>query len=110
MRVWFSKNLGDGMLACEPLGHIEEIFLSVYAKADSPIEMAVFIRHESEGRLHCEVKVYFSPASCVVARAVDAEPCERPSPDGLSLLAGSEDSWLALFPGSSRNISQSTSK
>ncbi len=102
MRAWFSKNLGDGMLACEPLGRLEERFLSVYAKADSPKEMAAFMRHESEGRLHCEVKVYFSPASAVVAREVGAEPCARPSPDGLSLLAGSRDSWSALFPERSR--------
>jgi hypothetical protein len=102
MRFWFLKNLGDGMLASEPLDHLEELFLSEYTKADCPKEMAAFLRHESEGRLHCEVKVYFSPASVDVAREVDAEPCERPSPDGLSLLVGSEDSWLALFPERSR--------
>jgi len=34
----------------------------------------------------------------VVAREVDAEPCGRPAPDDLSLLAGSEDSWITLFP------------
>ncbi len=98
MNVWFSKNLGDGMLACEPLGHLEVLLLSVYAEAGNPGEMAAFVRHESEGRLHCEVKVYFSPASGVVAREVEAEPCGRPSPDGLSLLAGPEDSWSVLFP------------
>ena len=98
MGVWFTKNLGDATLAWEPLDRIRELFLSAYEKADGSKEMAVFIRHESEGRLHCEVKAYFSPASGVVARAVDAEPCARPSPDGLSLLAGSEDSWSALFP------------
>ncbi len=81
MRVWFSKNLGDAILAGGPLDRLEELFSSVYAKADSPKKMAAFIRHESEGRLHCEVKVYFSPASVVVAREVDAEACERPSPD-----------------------------
>ena len=101
MSVWFTKNLGDAMLASEPLGHIEELFLSVYGQANSPKEVAVFIRHESEGRLHCEVKAYFSPASVVVARAVDADPCERPTLFGLSLLAGSEDSLLILFPGHS---------
>ncbi len=102
MRAWFSKNLGDGMLACEPLGQLEQRFLSVFAKANRPKEMAAFTRHESEGRLHCEVQVYFSPASVVVAREVGAEPCARPSPDGLSLLAGSRDSWSALFPERSR--------
>jgi len=98
MKTWFSKSLGDGILAAEPLGHLEELFMSMYAKAGSPGEMAAFIRHESEGRLHCEVMVYFSPASLAVAREVDAEPCERPSPDGLSLFAGSKDSWPVLFP------------
>lgn len=98
MSVWFTKNLGDAMLAQEPLDRIHQLFLPAYEQADGSKEMAVFIRHESEGRLHCEVKAYFSPASVVVARAVDAEPCARPSPNGLSLLVGSEDSWPALFP------------
>ncbi len=102
MRNWFLKNLGDGMLASEPLRHLEELLLAVYANAGNPKEMAAFIRHESDGRLHCEVKVYFSPASVVVAREVDAEPCGRPIPNGLSLLAGSEDSWFVLFPGHNR--------
>jgi hypothetical protein len=98
MKVWFSKDLGDAMLAGESLRHLEERFLSVYADAGRPKEMAALIRHESEGRLHCVVKVYLSPASFVVAREVDAEPCARPALDGLGLLAGSEESWRTLFP------------
>jgi hypothetical protein len=98
MSGWYSRNFGDAMLAGEPLGRIEELFRAECASAGRPREMAVFIRHESEGRLHCEVMAYFSPAAAAVARRVDAEPCERPSPDGLSLLVGSEDAWLALFP------------
>jgi len=96
--MWFSKNLGDGMLAYEPLDRLEKLFITMYASAGSPREMALFIRHESEGRLHCEVKAYFSPASAVVAKEVDAEPCAKPSPHALSLLAGSEESWSVLFP------------
>jgi len=99
---WFSLNLGDAMLADEPLGRIEELFRSMRQAAGGPKEMALFIRHESEGRLHCEVKVYFSPASASVARSVLAKPCRRPSPDGLSLLEGSKSSWLLLFPSSER--------
>jgi hypothetical protein len=102
MRDWFFKNLGDGMLASVPLANLEELLLSVYADAGNLEEMAAFFRHESEGRLHCEVKVYLSPASVVVAREIDAEPCVRPSPDGLSLLAGSDNSWVVLFPERSR--------
>ncbi len=98
MRNWFLINLGDAMLACDQQDRIKQLLLSAYADAGSPNEMAAFTRHESEGRLHCEVKIYFSPMSVTVAREVNARPCEKPSPTGLSLLAGSDASWLALFP------------
>ena len=98
MRNWFLKNLGDAMLAGNQQDRIKQLLLSAYSAADSPKEKAAFIRHESEGRLHCEVKIYFSPMSITVAREVNAEPCEKPSPDGLSMLAGSQDSWMVLFP------------
>lgn len=102
MRNWFLKNLGDAMLAFDQQERIKELLLSAYASAGSPKEMAAFIRLESEGRLHCEVKIYFSPMSVAVAREVNAEPCEKPSPEGLSMLAGAPDSWLALFPEHTR--------
>jgi hypothetical protein len=94
---WFSKSLGDGMWAWESLDELKELFSSEYIQNGYPKEMAVFTRHESEGRLHCELIAYFSPASIVVAKKVDAKPCVRPIPAGLSLLVGSKDSWLALF-------------
>jgi hypothetical protein len=102
MRNWFLINLGDAMLACDQQDRIKQLLLSAYADAGSPNEMAAFTRHESEGRLHCEVKIYFSPMSVVVAKEVNAEPCEKPSPDGLSMLAGAQDSWLVLFPERTR--------
>ena len=98
MNSWFTKNLGDAMLAGEALDDIKAVFLSEYAKSDRAEQLALFVRHESEGRLHCEVKVYFSPASAVVANAVGATPCTKPSSDGLGLLAGSELSWSTFFP------------
>jgi hypothetical protein len=98
MRNWFLKNLGDAMLAGNQQDRIKQLLLSAYSAADSPREMAAFIRYESEGRLHCEVKIFFSPMSIAVAKEVNAEPCEKPSPDGLSMLAGSQDSWMVLFP------------
>jgi hypothetical protein len=102
MRNWFLKNLGDAMLAGEQQDRIKQLFLSAYSDADSSKEMAAFIRYESEGRLHCDVKIYFSPMSIAVAKEVNAEPCGKPSPDGLSMLAGSEDSWMVLFPEKTR--------
>jgi uncharacterized protein YeaO (DUF488 family) len=98
MRNWFAGNLGDATLAGESMDHGKALFLSEYEKANRPADVAVFVRHESQGRLHCEVKIYFSPASAVVAEAVDAVPCRKPSSDGLGLLAGSPESWPVLFP------------
>jgi len=86
------------MLAPDVLSEIEALFRSEYAKAGHPYAMAMFLRHESEGRLHCDVLVYFSPAASAVARAVNAKPCARPTRDSLSLVVGTEESWAALFP------------
>jgi len=98
MGGWFTKNLGDAMLASESLGQINEVFLTCYRNSNRSKELAVFIRHESEGRLHCEAIAYFSPATYKLASAVGAAPCEKPMPYGLNQLIGSEDSWPVLFP------------
>ncbi len=98
MNRWYRVSLGDGMMAPTPTAEIEEAFLPVFAAAGSPPEMAVFIRPESEGRLHCEVIAYFSPDAQDVALAFDAEPCQKPAPAGLGLLAGGEKCWSVLFP------------
>jgi hypothetical protein len=98
MKQWYSKELGDGMLAYEPSEQIISVFQTLFAAAGNPAEMAVFTRHESEGRLHCEVVAYFSPAAAEVARMVDAAPCAKPERTDLGLLAGGESSWNLLFP------------
>ena len=98
MNSWFYKNLGDAMLVGDQSEQIEQGFMAAYLGAGSPKDMAVFIRHESEGRLHCEVQIYFSPRASRVALEFDAQPCEKPCPDGLSKLVGSPESWEALFP------------
>jgi len=88
------------MTASMPSSEIEEAFQARFLAAGRPAEMAVFTRPESEGRLHCEIMAYFSPAAAAVATAFDAQPCAKPVRAGLSLLAGTESSWLALFPES----------
>lgn len=97
MHVWYSKNLGDAMLADEQLEQLRALFLPAWKMANCPHEMAIFIRHESEGRLHCEVMAYFSPACVEVAKTIGATPCRRPLQDSLGLLAGSDDSRSLLF-------------
>lgn len=100
MENWYSLSLGDGIMAGIPTAEIEDAFLRAFAAAGKPPEMAVFTRPESEGRLHCEVFAYFSPAARAVAAEFDAEPCGKPARAGLGLLAGDERSWSLLFPES----------
>jgi hypothetical protein len=98
MSHWFAKSLGDALVAGESLSRIQERFQAEYERAGCPRDMAVFVRYESEGRLHCEVSAFFSPAAARVAGVVDATPCNQPVPAGLDLLAGAPESWRALFP------------
>ncbi len=98
MNTWYSKSLGDGMWASVLFAQIEEIFRPQFDRAGRPLEMAVFTRNENEGRLHCEVIAYFSPACGGVALSFEAEPCEKPSREGLSLLVGDPRCWVVIFP------------
>lgn len=98
MSTWYSLRLGDGMTSGGPAAEIGQVFDKRFATAARSSDMAIFTRPESEGRLHCEVIAYFSPAAEEVAETFDAEPCEKPARVGLNLLAGDETSWSVLFP------------
>jgi hypothetical protein len=100
MDIWYSTSLGDGIMAATPLEEIEKIFLQMFIAAEKPLNMAVFTCLESEGRLHCEVIAYFSPAAKDVAKVFGAQACEKPAREGLGLLAGDTRSWSILFPES----------
>ena len=97
MEPWYFLNLGDAMLAAEPTAEVKNVFLQTFQAAGSPTDMAVFTRHESEGRLHCEVIAYFSPAAHAVAETLAARPCLKPARAELGLLAGSPQAWQILF-------------
>ena len=86
------------MLAGDQEDKVRDRLTNVYRMPDIPSSFAAFIRHEADGRLHCEVKIYFSPAASEIARSFNARACGTPSPIGLSLLAGSEDAHQTLFP------------
>lgn len=94
--TWYSKPLGDGMWADIPSEEIKRLFQPLFDSAGRPAEMAVFTRHE-EGSLHCEWVAYFSPAAEVIAKQMQASPCNKPARDGLNLLAGSDECWARLF-------------
>jgi hypothetical protein len=98
MTTWLTTGLGDGITAAMPSDEIREAFLRMFHAAGKPLDMAVFTRLESEGRLHCEVIAYFSPSTQKLARDFHAQPCEKPIRTGLGLLAGDPDCWSILFP------------
>ena len=95
---WFSKSLGDGVWAYNKTDQVKDVFQPLFVLAGRPADMAVFTRHESEGRLQCEVIAYFSPAAATVAHVFDASPCDTPQPDNLDLLGGDARCWPLLFP------------
>jgi hypothetical protein len=100
MNIWFTNNLGDPMLADESLARIKALYLSKYSKHKSvknSNEIAIFFRLESSERVHCEVKIYYSPATIIVAEQLNAIPCKKPCLEGLGLLVGLEESWSILF-------------
>lgn len=98
MPDWFCKNLGDALLAGAALDQIKAVYADAYTSTPPPADLAIFVRHESEGRLHCDVMVYFSPAAAGIAQALAAVSCRAPAPDDLGLLAGSEHARAILFP------------
>ena len=95
---WYVLNLGDAMLATEPEELVREQLQKAYLEYAPTCNFAAYTRHEADGRLHCEVKLYFSPAASVIAKQFNARRCSQPSPIGLSLLAGSATALEELFP------------
>lgn len=93
---WYGKNLGDAMLADPALEQVQASFGAALTKELVSEGMALFMRHESEGQLHCDVKVYFSPAAARLALALGAARCPKPGKRGLALLAGDPNIWAQL--------------
>jgi hypothetical protein len=96
MAGWMLKSAGDALLAAAAADSLRARFLVGYGHGDWPQDCAIFQRHESEGRLHCELLLYFAPGCAALAREAGARPCAAPAPAGLDLLIGNP---LACPPG-----------
>ncbi|WP_290651896.1 hypothetical protein [Aquisalimonas sp.] len=88
MTSWHVMNLGDAMMADDDLVDVKRRFDRLYRQRGRPPGMALYVRHVSEGRLHCDVIVYFSPGAKAVAEEIGADPCPPPNTEALGLLAG----------------------
>ena len=102
MDTWYSKDLGDAIYGEDwaLAVALAPFFQGQFYLAGEPPEMAVFTRLESEGRMHCALVVYFSPAAHEVAREFGGSPCQKPARAGLDLFAGDTRCWPVLFPDS----------
>lgn len=83
-------------MADTELERIESAFDEAYGRDGGAEQAAVFIRHASEGRLHCDVILYFSPTAEDLARRMEADPCAVPPAAGLGLLKGPRTAWRLL--------------
>jgi hypothetical protein len=90
---WHCKDLGDALMAHLELDQIGTAARATQAEQPETGDLAVFTRHSSEGRLHCAVTAYFSPAASALARKFGAVACSRPQRDELALLCGDADAW-----------------
>jgi hypothetical protein len=99
MTHWSRINLGDATLAGPALDRLVARLQTALDEAGPDTEIAAFSRHESEGRLHCELVVYLSPAAQGIAHAMGAMPCACPAPGDLGLLVGSPQARALLSGG-----------
>lgn len=97
---WCVLNLGDPLLADEQLAQVLEAARIACLEGEAGEDLAVFQRHESEGRLHCELKLYFSPGLHALAQSLGARACRVPNTYDLARVAGSEQAAKRLLtPG-----------
>ncbi|MDN3519849.1 hypothetical protein QWY84_19780 [Aquisalimonas lutea] len=96
MSQWYCLNLGDALTAGIELERIERAFATAFVRHGRPGDMGLFVRHVSEGQLHCDVVVYFTPAAAEVANRAQADLCPPPSRHGLGLLQGATEAWRLL--------------
>lgn len=96
MDAWYMLDLGDAMLAGEALDAVRRDFERLAGEGRGS---AVLMRHESDGRLHCELKLYFPPPLARLARDAGARPCAAPAVAGLGVMVGDRDCLARLSQG-----------
>ncbi|MFW1677820.1 hypothetical protein ACFVYJ_08555 [Pontibacter sp. JAM-7] len=85
MPHWCCLNLGDAWLADEAMQQLQAGY-AVFCRDRATEGVALWQRHESDGQLHCQLKVYFPPEAEAFARVAGAQPCARPDVTGLAAL------------------------
>ena len=93
---WYSVTFPDAFSV--PTSRMHDIFFALcLARGGHPKGMAAFsIMDRGTG----EVTWFFTPEAGDLAKAFEAEPCQKPTPmPGLALAVGNDGSWEEHFPG-----------
>lgn len=70
MTQWYSKDLGDRVAAFAPSQQIQQAFLSLFAAAGQPTDMAIFARFDKSKN---EETYFFPPKAEALAKMFDAK-------------------------------------
>lgn len=95
MQTWRSKALGDGAAAHAPSLRIQQMFPALFMASGRPASMAVFSHHDRRAN---RVTAYFSPSAAQLGVFFGAQPCDKPSGEGIRLLVGDARCWEIYFP------------
>ena len=95
---WRRLDLGDATLADAAFARAAAAFAAFWERAGRPAGTGLFVRHESDGGLHCRLRLYYPPAAAGAAEEAGAEPCPRPEPGDLGIASGSPRAGDLLFP------------
>ena len=70
MPAWFSKNLGDGVVAYVPTQDIMNAFTPLFAAAGLPVNTALFSGYDGQRN----IIIYFSPGVSKLVNIYGAQP------------------------------------
>lgn len=88
---WYRLELGPADFADNERISVSKAVEQAWHDAGRPAGLTAYYRHESEGRLHCTLVVYFHPTAEAVAKRLGARPCPDPGPWDLGHLAGASE-------------------
>jgi hypothetical protein len=98
--AWFRKNLGDAMLADAAVADAISRFIDLYQphqhhphhphhpQHQQHQQAGLYLRHESDGQLHCAAILYFTPDAHALAHLMGASACLKPELYDMGLIAG----------------------
>ena len=97
MASWYSKRMGGGVAAFGATNKVTEAFTALARNHSVSADAAIFSRYDVATNA---VTIYFSPSADVMATALGASPCSKPTPDpALVLVVGDFSSWAVHFAG-----------